>query len=97
MVGWSIRDCSSAYRCYRVSELRKIDLDRIECRGYGFLEEILWAILATGGKVDETPIVYTEREHGESKISLREAVGTLAVLNRLAWWRWTTGRQPRST
>jgi len=84
MVGWKIRDCSSAYRCYRIAALQKMDLSSIECAGYGFLEEILWAILQSGGSVMETAIIYTEREHGESKISLNEAIGTLAVIHRLA-------------
>ncbi len=84
IVGWKIRDCSSAYRCYRVDALQKIVLSKIECAGYGFLEEILWAIIQSGGSVIESPIVYTEREHGESKISLKEATGTLKVLHRLA-------------
>lgn len=84
LVGWKIRDCSSAYRCYRVDALQKIALTKIQCTGYGFLEEILWAILQSGGSVIERPIVYTEREHGESKISLKEATGTLRVLHCLA-------------
>ncbi len=89
IVGWKICDCSSAYRCYRVNELKKLDFSKIECIGYGFLEEILWAILKTGGAVVEHPIIYTEREHGDSKISLKEATGTLAVLHRLAIKRFT--------
>jgi dolichol-phosphate mannosyltransferase len=84
LVGWKIRDCSSAYRCYRVAFLAQLDLNAIKCRGYGFLEEILWAILKNAGRVIERPIVYTEREHGESKISTREAIGTLKVLCQLA-------------
>lgn len=93
IVGWAIRDCSSAYRCYRVDALRKIVLSTIECQGYGFLEEILWAILRSGGLVIERPIIYTEREHGESKISLKEAVGTLSVLHRLALSRFRQNRR----
>jgi dolichol-phosphate mannosyltransferase len=84
VVGWKVGDCSSAYRCYRVDAMRRIDLSRVNCVGYGFLEEILWAILQSQGSVIERPIVYTEREHGESKISLKEATGTLGVLHRLA-------------
>jgi dolichol-phosphate mannosyltransferase len=83
LVGWKIRDCSSAYRVYRTSFLRMLDLDRIDCVGYGFLEEILFAFLEANARVIERPIVYTERELGESKISLSEAVGTLKVLWKL--------------
>lgn len=84
LVGWKVRDCSSAYRCYRLDFLKRIELDKIICTGYGFLEELLWEVLHRGGKVIERPIIYTEREHGESKISIKEAYGTLKVLCRLA-------------
>jgi dolichol-phosphate mannosyltransferase len=84
LVGWKIRDCSSAYRCYRVAFLAQLNLNEITCVGYGFLEEILWAILKNSGRVIERPIVYTEREHGESKISAREAIGALKILVHLA-------------
>ncbi len=86
LVGWKIRDCSSAFRCYRTDFLSKLDLGKIECKGYGFLEEILFAVLQSGGRVIERPIIYTEREFGESKISMREAIGTFSVL-------WQLGRK----
>jgi dolichol-phosphate mannosyltransferase len=93
LVGWKIRDCSSAYRCYRVAFLEQLELSQLRCAGYGFLEEILWAVLRQGGKVIETPIIYTERERGDSKISIREAVGTFQVLWRLS--RQKTSHSPR--
>lgn len=83
IVGWKIRDCSSAYRMYRVGMLQRIPLDRIQAKGYGFLEEVLAMILRAGGRVIETPIVYTERQKGKSKLSIREAISTLAALIRV--------------
>ncbi|MFN6129837.1 MAG: polyprenol monophosphomannose synthase [Planctomycetota bacterium] len=81
--GWKIQDCSSAYRMYRVALLQTIPLDRIQARGYGFLEEVLAMILRAGGRVVETPIVYTERTRGASKLSLREAFSTFFALLRV--------------
>jgi len=94
LLGWSIKDCSSAYRCYRVASLRRLPWHEIQCNGYGFLEEILWHLLNLSNskdgdsglsklKVIEVPIIYTERELGSSKISLAEATGTLEVLHKL--------------
>lgn len=94
LLGWKIKDCSSAYRCYRVDSLRFLPWDEIQCNGYGFLEEILWHILhwndkseskhqAANQRVVEVPIIYTERALGSSKISLSEATGTLEVLHKL--------------
>ena len=95
LLGWTIRDCSSAYRCYRVTMLRKLPWNQIQCTGYGFLEEILWhtihsvkttdeAVSHPGSNVVESPITYTERELGDSKISFAEARGTMAVLQQLS-------------
>ena len=83
IVGWKIQDCSSAYRMYRVELLKTIPLDQIQAKGYGFLEEVLAMILKAGGRVIETPIVYTERQRGKSKLSLREAASTLRALLRI--------------
>lgn len=83
IVGWKIQDCSSAYRMYRVDLLRRIPLDSIQAKGYGFLEEVLALILRADGRVVETPIVYTERLQGKSKLSVREAFSTLFALLRI--------------
>jgi len=80
MVGWSIRDCSSAYRLYRVAMLEAIDLGALQETGYGFLEEILAHVLKSGARVTEVPIVYRERRLGQSKISLREARSAFSAL-----------------
>jgi dolichol-phosphate mannosyltransferase len=80
MVGWSIRDCSSAYRMYRVSMLETIDLDGLQETGYGFLEEILAHLLKSGARVTEVPIIYQERRLGQSKISLQEARSAFSAL-----------------
>lgn len=87
LLGIRVSDCSSAFRLYRVSTLAKLDLRELRCNGYGFLEEILLAILRGGGGVVEVPIRYVERQQGTSKIAWHEAVDGLATLLRLAWGR----------
>lgn len=89
IVGWSIQDCSSAYRLYRVEMLRKLDLNALKETGYGFLEEILAHLLKAGARVSEVPIVYQERRLGESKISLKEArSGLSALMSASKIYRW---------
>jgi dolichol-phosphate mannosyltransferase len=84
MVGWSIQDCSSAYRMYRVASLKEIALGDIRATGYGFLEEVLAMLIRSGARVTETPITYTERQQGQSKISLKEAWSTFTALLHIA-------------
>ena len=42
------RDCSGAFRCYRVSKLRKAHLERVISRGYSFQEEMLYRCRKAG-------------------------------------------------
>ncbi len=79
----SPRDCSGGYRCYRTSLLAKLDFGAIESRGYSFQEEILWRLRRLGGRFGETPIMFADRERGQSKINGREAVEALGVIFRL--------------
>jgi dolichol-phosphate mannosyltransferase len=77
------RDTSGAYRCYRVSKLRAIDLGSIWSRGYSFQEEVLYRCRKAGCRLGETPIVFADRRAGASKVNLKEAVRSLALLGLL--------------
>jgi dolichol-phosphate mannosyltransferase len=74
------RDTSGGYRCYRVTRLRELDLDSLWSRGYSFQEEVLYRCRKAGCRIGETPILFEDRRAGQSKVNLREAVRSLAVL-----------------
>jgi dolichol-phosphate mannosyltransferase len=74
------RDCSGGYRCYRVEMLGRARLDRLISRGYSFEEEVLYRCRQAGARIGETPIVFENRREGSSKVNLREAARSLAVL-----------------
>jgi dolichol-phosphate mannosyltransferase len=74
------RDCSGAYRCYRVSKLRKVSLDRTISRGYSFQQEVLFRCHKAGCAIGETPIVFEDRRAGQSKVNLYESVRSLSIL-----------------
>lgn len=76
-------DCSGSYRCYRVSKLKEISLDRIRSRGYSFFEEILWHLRHAGARFVEVPITFQDREKGQSKINYREALNALRIIGSL--------------
>ena len=84
IIGWSVRDCSSAFRLYRVSSLRALKLNELRGTGYGFLEEVLWHLIDQGARLNEVGIIYTERREGKSKISIKEALSTIASIHRVA-------------
>ena len=84
IIGLSVRDCSSAFRLYRVNCLRALKLNELRGTGYGFLEEVLWHLIDEGARLREVGIVYTERLEGKSKISIKEALSTIASIHRVA-------------
>jgi dolichol-phosphate mannosyltransferase len=83
-----VQDCSGAYRCTRVSLVRRADLSRVVSRGYSFFEEILWHYRQAGARFAEVPIVFANRSAGVSKINAAEAARSLAVLFRLGIRNW---------
>ena len=83
LLGLKSKDNSGSFRCYRVSKLAEIDLDRIRSRGYSFQEEILYWCRVVGCRIGETPILFENRRAGVSKINKGEAVTALAIILQL--------------
>ena len=79
-----VRDCSGSMRCYRVSTLAKLDVERLRCQGYALLEELLVRLHQINAKMIELPITFTDRQKGESKLTVGEAVRSITFMVRLA-------------
>jgi dolichol-phosphate mannosyltransferase len=77
------RDCSGAYRCYRVAKLRGAQLERVLSRGYSFQQEVLYRCRKAGCKISETPIIFENRRAGKSKVNIPEAVRSIAMIFRI--------------
>ncbi|MGQ9720647.1 MAG: polyprenol monophosphomannose synthase [Candidatus Jordarchaeum sp.] len=78
-----IKDMTSGFRCYRRKVLEALDFDEILSEGYFFQVEILYRILLLGFKGREIPIVFKDREMGESKISVMILFEALRNLRRI--------------
>jgi dolichol-phosphate mannosyltransferase len=78
-------DLSGAFRAYRVTALARIDLARVESRGYAYLEELLWHLARSHATFAEIPIAFRQRRAGKSKISLSEAAGKARTIGKLTW------------
>ena len=78
-----VSDPTAGFIAYRSKVLETIDLDSIRFIGYAFQIEMKYAAHALGFKVSEVPIVFKDREKGQSKMSLniiKEAIlGVLAM------------------
>ena len=82
------RDCSGAFRCYRVAVLKQLDFGAFKAQGYAFLEELLWHLKRHGCRFVEIPIVFANRKLGSSKINSREALAALWTIFRLGLASW---------
>lgn len=77
------KDVSGGYRNYRVSKLKELPLDQIRSRGYSFQEEVLWLLRRRGARFAEVPIIFADRERGQSKINRSEAWSALRIIFQL--------------
>jgi len=75
-----VQDASGAYRCYRVSKLRQVRLDKIRSRGYSFQQEVLFRCHKAGCKLGEYPIIFENRRAGASKVNRNEAIRSLSMI-----------------
>lgn len=86
-----VRDCSGAFRCYRVAKLAELDFTKMVSQGYSYVEELLVRLKWKGATFTERPFIFVDRERGSTKINLREAVLAVAIIFRLGlanWFGW---------
>jgi dolichol-phosphate mannosyltransferase len=80
VLGLPVRDATSGYRAYRSDLLTRIDFLHSRAKGYGFQMETAYRIWREGGRVQEVPIVFTDRVRGHSKMSWGIFVEELALV-----------------
>lgn len=68
-LGAGVRDITGGFRAIRRDVLEKLDLNEIGGSAYLFQTELAWNAAMEGFIVEEVPITFTERRHGESKMS----------------------------
>ncbi|GAA2014339.1 polyprenol monophosphomannose synthase [Brevibacterium samyangense] len=81
LMGLGVHDATAGFRAYRAEVLRALDLEGIESRGYSFQVDMTRRVRDAGFTIVEIPIVFVERELGESKMSgdiIKEAVVRVA-------------------
>ena len=83
VLGIDVKDATSGYRAYRAEALTNIDFHTVQADGYGFQVEMAYRVLASGGRIVEVPISFTDRVRGESKMSSRIVVEALVLVT---WW-----------
>jgi dolichol-phosphate mannosyltransferase len=69
ITGMSVRDATAGFACFRRKVLETIKLDKIKFVGYAFQIEMKYTTWKLGFKLEEVPIIFTDRTRGESKMS----------------------------
>ena len=64
-----VKDTTAGFVCYTRKVLETIDLNKIEFIGYAFQIEMKFAAWQLGFKIQEVPIIFTDRVVGVSKMS----------------------------
>jgi dolichol-phosphate mannosyltransferase len=69
LLGLTVHDATGGYRAYRAATLNAIGLHSVRSQGYCFQIDLTLRAVRAGKKVVEVPITFTERAHGNSKMS----------------------------
>jgi dolichol-phosphate mannosyltransferase len=90
ITGVPIADVTGGYRCYHRRVLEAINLERVGSEGYAFQIEMTMRAWVRGFRIVEIPIVFADRDSGESKMSkaiIAEAVWRVWYLRFLRLFR----------
>ncbi|MDD5643834.1 MAG: polyprenol monophosphomannose synthase [bacterium] len=69
ITGMPLHDATSGFKCFRRTVLENIDFNQIHSEGYSFQIEMHYRIWKKGFQIKEIPIIFTDRQHGLSKMS----------------------------
>ena len=69
ITGMPIHDSTAGFKCYKRKVLEKINLDKIEFVGYAFQIEMKFTSWKYGFNIVEVPVIFTDRQEGNSKMS----------------------------
>ena len=82
-----LKECTTSYRGFQVSLLKKINLNLIRSEGYSFFIESIYIIHRLTDKITEFPIFFYDRQSGNSKISKIEIIKSVFCLGKLFYKR----------
>lgn len=83
VLGMKVQDMTSGFACYRRKTLEQIDLKDVRSNGYSFQIEMKYRVAKKGMHIAELPIIFQDREVGESKMSKAIFAEALVMVARL--------------
>ncbi len=96
VTGMPFTDPTGGFKCFRRRALQAVDLQQVRSNGYSFQIEMTHKIWRQGLRIDEVPIIFTDRFQGTSKMSGRIVREALVMVWRL-WLQHGLRRSPNPT
>lgn len=90
ITGIPVHDTTAGFVCYRRKVLETIPLDEIKFVGYAFQIEMKFLTWKFGFRLNEVPIVFTDRTRGQSKMSVgifKEAFLGVIQMTIQSWFK----------
>jgi dolichol-phosphate mannosyltransferase len=90
ITGMKISDTTAGFKCYTRKVLERIDFENIKFKGYAFQIEMKFTIWKMGFKIEEVPIIFTDRKAGASKMSggiFNEAIWGVILMKLRSFFR----------
>jgi len=84
ITGLPLRDATGGFKCYRREALEAIELDSVRSDGYSFQIEMSFKLWRKGFRLKEIPIIFYDRQQGESKMSKK-------IVREAVWMVWRLG------
>jgi dolichol-phosphate mannosyltransferase len=89
VLGLKVRDLTGGFKCFKREVLEAIHFDSVRSQGYAFQVELTYRAVRAGFRVEEVPIVFKDRELGQSKMSWKIAAEAMWLVPKLRF-----GSQP---
>ena len=81
LLGMPFHDCTSGYRCYRLSVISRFNLEKeIVARKYVFLVELLFLLYRSDFRIKEIPIIFVNRLKGKTKVNMSEMFHAATII-----------------
>ena len=90
-LGLKTHDCTGGFRCWKRELIERSGVLDVRVQGYAFLFVTLDKCQHLGASIGEVPIIFADREHGQSKMSRKIVLEAVCVLAGL-WWKRVTRR-----
>jgi len=90
VTGLPIMDTTAGFKCYKRRVLEALDLSKIRFKGYAFQIEMKFTAWKMGFHLEEIPIIFTDRQQGQSKMSggiFNEALWGVFKLKFSSWFK----------